>query len=165
MASNTITSTSTWSPPHYVPSAQRHAGPVVGLAATLLPTLLLASLCLLWRVTQTWKSNARSLQWMFVGNFTMAACSNKFLLCPLLANLLLQMLAMVYLGLTLHATCNGEMGTSNDLLPSLATREEERTVRIRSSLFASDVYTESCALSGSSSLTSSHLCSCPLLEL
>jgi hypothetical protein len=128
MASHSTTPKSTWSPPHYVPSAQRHAGPVVGLAATLLPTLLLASLCLLWRFTQTWKSNARSLQWMFVGNFTMAARSTKSLLCPLGANLLPQLLAKVYLGLTLYATCRGEMGTSYDVLSSPTSQEEERTV-------------------------------------
>jgi hypothetical protein len=135
MASHSTTPKSTWSPPHYVPSAQRHAGPVVGLAATLLPTLLLASLCLVWRFTQTWKSNARSLQWMFVGNFTMAASSTKFLLCPLGANILLQLLATVYLGLTLHATCRGEMGPSYDVLSSPASREEEQTVRMRFPFF------------------------------
>jgi hypothetical protein len=58
----------------------------------------------------------------------MAASSTKFLLCPLGADILLQLLATVYLGLTLHATCRGEMGTSYDVLSSPASREEERTV-------------------------------------
>lgn len=65
---------------------------------------------------------------MFVGNFTMAARSPKSLLCPLGANLSLQLLAKVYLGLTLHATCRGDMGTSYDVLLSQTSREEERTV-------------------------------------
>jgi len=128
MASQYTTPRSTWSPPHYAPSAQRHAGPVVGLAATLLPILLLASSCLLWKFTQTWKSKARSLRWIFVGNFTIAARFPKSLLCPLGANLSLQLLATVYLGLTLHATCRGEMGTSYDVLSSQASRDEEQTV-------------------------------------
>jgi hypothetical protein len=58
----------------------------------------------------------------------MAARSPKSLLCPLGANLSLQLLAKAYLVLTLHATCRGEMGTSYDVLSSRASREEERTV-------------------------------------
>ncbi len=92
----------------------------------------------------------------------MAARPEETLPCPLGANLVLQLLATVYLALTLHATCRGEMGTSFDMLPTSSSREEERTVCMRFPLLAGGMYTKSCALSGFSSSTSSHLCYCPL---
>jgi len=49
---------------------------------------------------------------------------------PRAADIPLQLLATVYLALTLHATCYGELGTSFDELSVSTDREEARTVRL-----------------------------------